>query len=377
MKIEHIELLPIRLPIGSVLTLPRGASRTLSEGKQIILVKMTADDGTVGWGEAGPSRRWSAESTYSTYTTLKEYLIPVLIGRNAFDIAGIHAAMNTEIAPGLDPGQPIAKAAIDLAVHDMVCKRLGINLQTYLGAAALDRIPLAYLVSAPNPDAISKVVEEGLAQGYQGFKVKVGHNPDMDLANMKAAMAAAPGCIVWPDANQGYSLDQALRMARAFEALGVELFEQPIPMTDVYGMKKLLSSTTMNISLDEAAMGIPYLIELIRREAVEGLVIKVNKVGGLFYARQMCDLARNAGLKVIGSGLMDAPIGYHASVQLFAAYGMDFPADLNGPQHMSDDYLLKPLPKDKQNALVTTQPGIGYEIDEDRVRNDLKLELHI
>jgi len=377
MKIERIELLPIRLPIGAVLTLPRGASRTVSEGKQIILVKMTGDDGTVGWGEAGPSRRWSAETTYSTYTTLREYLTPVLLGRDAFDIAGIHAAMNKEVAPGLDPGQPVAKAAIDLAVHDMVCKNLGINLQTYLGAKGLDRIPLARLVSASDPEGITKIVEGGLADGFRGFKVKVGHNPAIDLENMKAAMAAAPGCVVWPDANQGYTLEQALRMARAFEDLGVEVFEQPIPMTDVYGMKKLLTSTSMNISLDEAAMGIPYLIELIRREAVEGVAIKINKVGGIYYARQMCDLARNAGFKIIGSGLMDAPIGFQASVQLFSAYGIDFPSDLNGPQHMTDDYLAEPLPKDGQNALVTTTPGIGYVIDEDRVRGDLRLDLGI
>ena len=129
--------------------------------------------------------------------------------------------------------------------------------------------------------------------------------------------------------------EQLLRHADTFEDLGIEVFEQPIPMTEVYGMKKLLSSTTMNIALDEAAMGIPYLIELIRREAVEGVAIKINKVGGIWYARQMCDLARNAGFKIIGSGLMDAPIGFQASVQLFSAYGIDFPADLNGPQHMT------------------------------------------
>jgi L-alanine-DL-glutamate epimerase-like enolase superfamily enzyme len=375
MKIERIELFPVRLPISSVLTLPRGASRTIGEGKQIILVKMTGDEGTVGWGEAGPSRRWSAETTYSAYTTLKEYLIPAVVGRDAFDIAGIHRAMNTELAPGLDPGQPVAKAGIDLAVHDLVCKSLGINLQSYLGAKALDRIAISYLVSAPNPDEIVKVVEHGLALGYRGFKVKVGHNPSIDVDNVKAALAAAPDCVVWPDANQGYALDQALRMARAFENMGIEVFEQPIPMTDIYGLKKLLSSTSMNISLDEAAMGIPYLIELIRREAVEGVAIKINKVGGIFYARQMCDLARNAGFKIIGSGLMDAPIGFQASVQLFAAYGIDFPCDLNGPQHISDDYLAQPLPKDGQDALVTDSPGIGCVIDEDRVKGELKLEL--
>jgi muconate cycloisomerase len=367
MQIKSIETIPVRLPLKAVVTLSRGVSRTIEEGKQIILVKATADDGTVGWGEAGPSRRWSAETTHSCYTTIKHYLAPVVVGRDPFDIAGLHEAMNTELAPGLDPGQPVAKAAIDLAVHDLICKHLGINLQSWIGAKRADRIELSYLVSAPNPDEVAKVVQAGLDQGFRSFKVKVGHDPENDIASMRAAMDVARGCVVWPDANQGYTLDQALRAARGFEALDVELFEQPIPMTDVYGMKKLLGATSMNIALDEAAMGLPYVIELIRREAVEGLVIKVNKVGGIYYGRQLCELAHNAGFKLIGSGLMDAPIGFAASVHLFAAYGIDFPCDLNGPQHIAEDYLAKPLPMDGQMALVPEAPGIGVDMDEDKI----------
>jgi hypothetical protein len=117
MKIEKIDILPVRLPLKAVATLSRGVSRTIEEGKQVILVKMTGDDGTVGWGEAGPSRRWSAETTHSSYSTIKHYLAPALLKRDPLDIAGLHATMNTELAPGLDPGQPVAKAALDMAAH--------------------------------------------------------------------------------------------------------------------------------------------------------------------------------------------------------------------------------------------------------------------
>ena len=368
MKIERIEVLPVRLPLKALSRLSRGVPRTMEEGKRVILVKMTADDGTVGWGEAGPSRRWSAETTHSCYTTLKEYLAPVLLGRDPFDIAGLHAAMNTELAPGLDPGQPIAKAAIDLAVHDLVCRRLGIPLQDWFGAKGSDRIELSYLVSAPDVAGVEAQVADGLAEGYRAFKVKVGHEPGLDIERARAVLALAKGGTVWVDANQGYTLSEALRAARGFEALGIELFEQPIPMGEFYGMKKLLSATSMTIALDEAAMGLPVVIELIRREAVEGLVIKVNKVGGLYYARQLCDLARSAGLGLIGSGLMDAPIGFSASVHLFAAYGLDYPCDLNGPQFIAEDYLKSPVPMEGKFALVPKGPGLGIDIDEAKVK---------
>ncbi len=364
MKIETIEVLPVRLPTKAVLTLPRGPSRTIAEGKRIVVVKMTDQDGNVGWGEAGPSRRWSAETTESCASSIREYLAPALIGHDIFDIAGAHARMNQELATGLDPGQPIAKCALDLALHDLVCRRLGIPLQSWLGAKRLDRVRLARLVSAATPEEAADLTRKGLDEGYQGFKVKVGHHKHLDREIVRAVVEAAPGCYVWADANQGYVLEEAIRMARALEQLGVPLFEQPVPMSDVYAMKKLLSASSITIGLDEAAIGIPFVVELIRREAVECLAIKVSKVGGIHYARQMCDLALNAGLKLIGSGLQDAPIGFAASVQLFAAYGMTDPVDLNGPQFIADDYLAAPFPVERMTAMVPAAPGLGITIDE-------------
>jgi muconate cycloisomerase len=368
MRIKTIEVFPVRLPMKAVLTLPRGPSRTIAEGKRIALVKLTDADGHVGWGEAGPSRRWSAETVESCASSIREYLAPALIGHDVFDIAGAHAKMNVELAPGLDPGQPIAKCALDVALHDLVCRKLGIPLQAWLGAKRADRIPLARLVSASSPEQAVQITRQGLAEGYCGFKVKVGHHKALDVELVRAVIEAAPGAYIGPDANQAYTLEEAMRMAKAFERLGVTLFEQPVPMADVYAMKKLASATAMTIVLDEAAIGIPYVIELIRREAVAGLAIKVSKVGGVHYARQMCDLALNAGLKLIGSGLQDAPIGFAASVHLFAAYGITDPVDLNGPQFIAEDYLEQPFPVERQVALVPTAPGLGIEIDEQKVR---------
>jgi L-alanine-DL-glutamate epimerase-like enolase superfamily enzyme len=368
MNIASIEVFPVRLPMKAVLTLPRGPTRTLEEGKRVALVKMTDGDGNVGWGEAGPSRRWSAETLESCVTSIRQYLAPAVIGHDLFDIAGLHAKMNMELAVGLDPGQPIAKCAIDLAVHDLIGKRLGITLQSWLGAKRADSVRLARLVSAGSPEEAAQITEAALAEGYRGFKIKVGHRKELDADIARAVVGAARGAYVWVDANQGYTLDEALKLSRAFEKLGITLFEQPVPMSDVYAMKKLLSASGMTIALDEAAIGLPFVVEMIRREAVEGLAIKVSKVGGLHYARQMCDLALNAGLTLIGSGLMDAPIGFAASVQLFAAYGIRLPVDLNGPQFIAEDYLAQPLPIRNQVAYVPDAPGIGVVIDEAKVR---------
>jgi len=367
MKIERIEVIPLRMPLKGVLTLPRGASRSLDEGKRVALVKMTADDGTVGWGESGPSRRWSAETLESCVTSLRQYLAPAVIGRDPFDIAGLHEAMNREIAPGLDPGQPVAKNAIDIAAHDLICRKLGIGIQDWLGIKMKDHVRLARLVSAATPAEATEITLAARAEGFEGMKVKVGREPAKDAEIMRAVVAAAGDAVVWPDANQGYSLSDAIDFARRVEPLNLPVFEQPVAMTDIYGMKKLLSATPMLVVLDEATVGIPFVIELLRREAIEGVAIKINKMGGLYYARQMCDLARNAGLPLVGSGLMDAPVGFAASVHLYAGYGITMPVDLNGPQFIAEDYLARPFPVKGQTAYVPDGPGLGIEIDEDKV----------
>ncbi|MFP6774316.1 MAG: enolase C-terminal domain-like protein [Alphaproteobacteria bacterium] len=344
MKIKSIDLFPIVMPLKAVLTLPRGASRTLAEGKQNIVIRITDEDGDVGWGEAGPSRRWSAETTQSCYTSIKHYL-----------------------APGLDPGQPVAKAAIDLAIHDLICRKMGITLQSWLGARRRDRVEIGRLVSAPTPEKAAEITRKAKAEGYTGFKVKVGHDPDLDAEMMTAVVEAAKGGFVWPGANQAYSLQQAQTFLRHIENLGVTLIEQPVAMADVYATKKLLAATHITIALDEAAMGLPFVIDMIRRDAIEGLAIKISKTGGIYYARQMCDLALNAGMELVGSGLMDAPIGFAAAAHLYAAYGIETPVDLNGPQHIAEDYLAAPFPMQGQTALVPDGPGLGIEVDEDKL----------
>jgi len=367
MRIAKVEVFPVALPMKAVLTLPRGASHTPDVGRRSAVVKMTADDGTVGWGESMPSPRWSAETLESCVAAQRRYLGPAVIGHDAFDIAGLHARMDRELAPLFDPGQPIAKAAIDIAVHDMICRRLGLPLQAWLGAKRRSSVQIARLVSAGSPEEAARITRAAHADGYRGFKVKVGHDPARDEDIVRAVVEAAEGGYVWPDANQGYDVETAIAKARAFERLGITLFEQPLPVTDIAGLMRLIRRTGMTIALDESVVSAPMLLDFLRRDLVQGVAIKLGKVGGIHRARQICDMALNAGIRLIGSGLMDPPLGFAASVHLFAAYGMDLPVDLNGPQHIAEDYLAEPFPMRGQEALVPDAPGLGVTVDEARL----------
>lgn len=371
----RLDLLPLRLPLRRVLTLPRGASRTLDEGKRLLLLRLETDDGGVGWGEASPSRRWSAETLESALSSLRQYLAPAVLGRDPRDLAGVHAAMDQELAPGFDRGQPIAKAAIDFACHDVVARADGIPVQTLLGRRDPGRITLAYLVSAPTPDDAVRQVEEARAAGYRAFKVKVGgHAPGHDVAVARAVVAASGGGTVWVDANQGYDAGAAAAAARGFEALGLRVFEQPVAVTDWEGLRALRKATGMTIAIDEAAMSLPVVEEYLRQELATGIVVKVAKLGGLHHARQVLDVCRARGVMLLGSGLMDAPLTLAAGLHAFAAAGIDFPCDLNGPQFIAEDYLAEALPVRDGALDVPARPGLGWEPDPARI-DRFRLEL--
>ncbi|MFQ5828679.1 MAG: mandelate racemase/muconate lactonizing enzyme family protein [Candidatus Methylomirabilia bacterium] len=372
MKIERIETFHVSMPLRGVVVLPRGSSRSMAEGKRVILVKITAADGTVGWGEAGPSRRWSYETLETAECSIRDYLIPVLLGHDTEDIEAAHAKMDNEVAPGFDQGQPIAKGALDMALHDLLGKTTGKCIQELMGSMEHDTIRLSWLVSAANPDTAREEVAHAKSRGYTAFKVKVGHAPEMDEANVKAVIdAAGPGSFVWCDANQGYDPDTALQKARTFDKLGITIFEQPVATHHLSALRELSEKTSLEIALDESVLSVPFMEELIRLGLVKSIVVKVNKAGGLFHARDLARLARERGIGLLGSGLMDAPLGYAASAHLFAAYGIDRPIDLNGPQFIKDTYSANGFGDGEHGGktIVSRTPGLGIEVDEAKVQH--------
>jgi muconate cycloisomerase len=367
-KIARVDVIPLRLPLRRVLTLPRGPSRTLDEGKRLLLVRVEAGDGLAGWGEASPSRRWSAETLESARTSLERYLIPVVLGRDPADLDGLHAAMDGELAPGFDRGQPIAKAALDLACHDLVARRRGVPVQALLGAGEPGAVTLAYLVSAPTPEDAMRQVEAARAEGYSAFKVKVGgHPPAHDIAVAGAVVGAAAGGTVWVDANQGYDLAAAREAARGYADLGLTVFEQPLAATDWEGLRRLRCATDMRLAIDEAATSAPVIEEFLRQGLAGAVVIKVAKLGGLRPAMAVVELCRRRGVMLLGSGLMDAPLTLAAGLHAFAAAGIAFPCDLNGPQFIAEDYLAEPLPVKDGTLAVPARPGLGWEPDPARI----------
>jgi muconate cycloisomerase len=350
-----------------MLTLSRGVATDPSAGAPHILVKITDHDGITGWGEARPSHRWSYETEETVVTTIRKYLAPVLVNEDERDLARMHSLMDTTIAPGMQIGQPIAKSAVDIALHDLLGKQRGLSINAMLGRGHATPVSLGYVVSAHSIEEAVRQTAEGKAKKYHGFKVKTGIHPETDLEMMQEVMRVAEGAPVWVDANQGWDFNTAVRLSRALAILGVKVIEQPLAAGNITGYAELVRRSDVPIVLDESIYSPRDLVQHIWLGALNGLVIKLCRVGGIFWARQLAEMAQAADLMLLGSGLTEGRIALNAGAAVFSAFGITLPVDLNGPQFLRDDMVTGTLEFPDRIVHLPDLPGIGVEPDPEKV----------
>lgn len=276
--------------------------------------------------------------------------------------------MSRDIAKGYNAGQPIAKAAIDVALHDLLAAAEGKRLvELWHGSPAQD-IKLSYLISTADPEEAARKAQQAYAEGYKGLDVKIGLDKSRDEEILRAVRAAAPGLFLRVDANQAYSLPEALRIAKRMERIGVDVFEQPLPANQLLAHAELRRKVSVPIVLDESVWAPGDLLQAIRLEACDYAVIKLTKMGGLRGAKLCGEIARAAGLGLLGGGLTESSLGFAASGQLFRYLGIEEPVDLNGPFFLADDPIAE-LPLIQQGvAALPTGPGIGCVPDSGKLQ---------
>src|SRR4051812_17467595 len=196
-----------------------------------VLVRLTDEDGVQGCGQAVPVESWTYETTQTVETTLEYYLAPALIGADAIDLAQIHQRLERAIRPSFSVGQPLAKAAVDLACYDLWGKQTGNPVGELLGGTRTPTIKLSWTVQSPTIAGAEAQTAQGKALGYSNFNIKVGapQIPEYDLQLVRKVIAAAPGGFHWADANTTYTFDTARELAPRFADLGLRALESPLP----------------------------------------------------------------------------------------------------------------------------------------------------
>ncbi|RLG78105.1 MAG: muconate cycloisomerase [Thermoprotei archaeon] len=361
-RIKEVEVIPLKIPFVRPFKISRGYVGAPEKPGEHIYIKIVTSDGEVGWGEARPMPTWMYETMESVYTTIRKYLSEALVGEDPYNIIKIHRKMEKIIAPAVTIGQPFAKSAVDIALHDLVGKLMGAPIHRLLGGKIHDYVELSALISG-TPDTIADYARELWGKGYRCFKLKIMGDVEEDYKLVKTLNEAVPEGLIWLDANQAYtsySLRLLLRKISSME--NIICIEQPVPTFDFHGLSRIVEKSAIPIAVDESLFSHYDLIKLISMNALDLLVLKVAK-SGIRTSLKIYALAEAAGISCMGSGMTESGVGFTAALHLFSTMDLVAPADLNGPQFLKD-MLVKGLVIEGARAKVPDRPGLGVEIDE-------------
>lgn len=365
-RIASIETYPLIYPTAGRFKFFEGpGGRAL--GRQSVLVKITADNGGVGWGQCVPSPRWSYETLETVQVSIDRYIAPDLIGLDVFDTEAIWSAMNRFIAPSFSTGAPICKAGVDLALFDLTGRLLGQYAAQRWQRTGRDKITLSWTLNPRTLDEVESLIAEGRSRGYEHFNVKVAPDPKFDLELCRQVKRLVPDGFLWADANGGYDEATALAVAPKLADLGVPVLEQPLPANRLSGYRALKQQGALPIIMDEGIVSCVELDEFIKLGLLDGVAMKPGRCGGLTEARRQVEMVLDRGLMFLGSGLSDPDLSLAASLALYGAYELNYPAALNGPQFVDGSVLTQPFTVVAGKLTVPAGPGLGVEVDESRI----------
>lgn len=330
MKIAKIEIGEVRIPL---VTPFKTALRTVDSVNDIV-VRITADDGQAGFGEAPPTAVITGDTKDSIRGAIEEFIAPNLVGMEIDNLDGIMKKLHGCILKNTS-----AKAAVDMAVYDLFAKSCKKPLYKVLGGSRSE-IETDLTISV---NEIGEMVEDSLRAVEQGFrilKIKVGKEGLKDIDRIKAIrQAVGPDIRLRIDANQGWSPKEAVRIIRTMEDMGIfmDLVEQPVSAHDFNGMKYVTSQVYTPILADESVFSMEDAIRLIQERAADLINIKLMKTGGIYQALKICGIAENYGVECMIGCMLESKIAVSAAAHLAAGKGIITRADLDGPSLCKED----------------------------------------
>lgn len=294
---------PIKLPH------PFKTSLGETSEKEEIIVQILDESGRAGWGEASPSTTILA-STPATITAALEQLAPILLGEDPRRLEWLIGLMD-EALNGNSP----AKAALDIALHDLVGNIWNEPVWIMLGGYKAEPIDTDYTVVIGPVEEMVADAKGLVARGFDTLKIKVGLDPAKDIkAVTRIREAVGEGVNLRIDANQGYTRQEAVWALRRMEELGIQFVEQPVAAADIEGLRYVRQKTGIPVMADESVFSPADAIRVIKEEAVDYINIKLMKSGGLFRARQIADIATAAGIQCMIGGMVETNLSATAAI---------------------------------------------------------------
>jgi len=359
MKVTKVVIRPVRIP--------RKESQELRYGRVFALenvyVAVHTDDGVVGYGEACPVPPTFGDSQEAVVETLKRFLVPSLLGKDPMNIRARIGDFDLAI-----PGNPSAKAALDIALHDIVGKALGVPVSTLLGGRANDQIPVVYTVGI---DSTEKMKEKALIaqqEGYSVVKIKGSYNIPEDMEHLRVLRKAMGENGPWLrlDPNKAYvNPAEMYRYIPELETLRIVLIEEPFPEREWEAYRALRDRIRIPVLLDESIVTGADIKQVAR--SPEGFVVnvKIQKSGGLFKANQLVTAAQALQIPVMIGSLRDSTVSNTAGLHLASTIErLDYACDQRYAWGIDERAeVVETRPKLENGAVkVPDAPGLGINV---------------
>ena len=365
MKIANVKAFPTSFPIPPANRVALGIGTAVK--RDAVVVKVTTDDGIIGWGEAHHGRAHTAVAKLIE-TTLKQ----LVIGMDAHDVNGVWNRMyRFQLAShGMGAGACLAISGIDMALWDIRGKALGVPLYRLLGGSRIGipayagGVSLGYQPAAQLIDEARKSIDAG----YTAIKLRVGDSPAKDIERMRAVRKAfGDELAILTDANIGYRVEDVRRVMPAMDELGIGWLEEPFPAHDYRSYREARSFGRTPLAAGENHYTRFEFDRVIEDGAITILQPDLSKAGGITEALRIAALASAWKLPIHPHSSMTG-LNHAATIHFLAAIdnGGYFEGDVSRANKFRDELVSNPGAIDRDGKVWPLErPGLGLEVNEE------------
>lgn len=368
MEIDRIEIITLSVPGKApqgrrMFVVPISAK---PQAMDIVLAKVHTDEGITGFGEIPPIPPETRETADEIFAFVKTYLGPRLLGQDPFNLEKIWEIMNKTSYVGV-----CSKGIIDIALFDLRGKALNTPVYNLLGGLYKERFPVTLTIGWGKPEEMAKRAKQMADIGYRALRLKVGQPLKTDLEVLKAVREQ----VGWDfglrvDANQAWSVPQAIRRIKAMEKYDLEFVEQPVAWYDLKGMAAVAKSVDVPITAHESMYTLQDVDNLIKLGGMDIIGVKVYRPGGgLTGTMKVLAMAEIMNIPCYLHSAAEAGICTAASAHLVAAQynHFDYTAEMTGLRDCVSELVKNPVKIEGGFAEVPKGPGLGVELDDEAV----------
>ncbi len=359
MRITKVEVIPYGIPIKKFADAYTGF--TVSNA---VLVKIFAEDGSVGFGEACAwEPEFYGETLESISSTIEKYIAPKIIGESALNIAKIMSIVDAHIAR-----ITCVKEGIDLALHDLAGKILNTPVYNLLGGKFRDMIPVASEIGIDTPEEMAVNAHRVLGLGINVLKIKGSNDMKLDIARIKAVReAVGPDVPLRLDPNAAWTTVGTIKIMKAVEDCELQLLEQPIPSWDLNGMAHIRNNIGIPLMADESIWTPQDVVRIAEYGAADYVNVKIAKTCGLSLAKKVEAVAESTGILCIAGTEIEPGFSKVAKLHLVASMKVHPIASEFTELSLIEDNIFKEDLEIIDGCIkVPDGPGFGVTLDEDK-----------